>query len=86
MHKPDGQAREKVDKRYGYQFRESLWKQPPPGVYNPNVPIETFDFIITDECHRPDFCHRITSQTEHRETGKPTNSEHHFQEFQLSLH
>src|SRR5438093_1192661 len=21
-------------------------------VYNPNVPIETFDFIITDECHR----------------------------------
>ncbi|MBU4216250.1 MAG: DEAD/DEAH box helicase family protein [Actinobacteria bacterium] len=21
-------------------------------VYNPNIPIETFDFIITDECHR----------------------------------
>lgn len=26
---------------------------PPVGVeYNPNIPIETFDFIITDECHR----------------------------------
>tara|TARA_R110002072_G_scaffold182916_2_gene339162 strand:+ start:734 stop:3475 length:2742 start_codon:yes stop_codon:yes gene_type:complete len=24
----------------------------PPITYNPNVPIETFDFIITDECHR----------------------------------
>lgn len=23
-----------------------------PIVYNPNVPIETFDFIVTDECHR----------------------------------
>jgi len=23
-----------------------------PVVYNPNIPIETFDFIITDECHR----------------------------------
>ena len=21
-------------------------------VYNPNIPIETFDFIVTDECHR----------------------------------
>src|SRR5204863_511668 len=34
------------------ELRESLWKQPPPVVYNPNVPMETFDFIITDECHR----------------------------------
>ena len=24
----------------------------PPVEYNPDVPIETFDFIITDECHR----------------------------------
>jgi type I restriction enzyme, R subunit len=38
--------------RSGYELRESLWKQPPPVVYNPNVPIETFDFIVTDECHR----------------------------------
>src|ERR1044072_1825829 len=42
---------EEIDERSGYELRESLWKQPPPVVYNPNVPIETFD-IITDECHR----------------------------------
>ncbi|MDG4648020.1 type I restriction-modification enzyme R subunit C-terminal domain-containing protein [Roseibacterium sp. SDUM158017] len=24
----------------------------PPLAYNPEIPIETFDFIITDECHR----------------------------------
>jgi len=37
----------------------SLFEQPPEEegpprevVYNPRVPIETFDFIITDECHR----------------------------------
>lgn len=24
----------------------------PPIEYNPNIPIETFDFIVTDECHR----------------------------------
>src|SRR5216117_4068552 len=41
-----------IDERSGYELRESLWKQPPPVVYNPNVPIETFDFIVTDECHR----------------------------------
>ncbi len=27
-------------------------KQPLPVVYNPVVPIETFDFVFTDECHR----------------------------------
>src|SRR5437867_2680211 len=41
-----------IDERSGYELRASLWKQPPPVVYNPDVPIETFDFIITDECHR----------------------------------
>jgi type I restriction enzyme R subunit len=30
----------------------ALFKDPLPVVYNPNVPIETFDFIVTDECHR----------------------------------
>ena len=24
----------------------------PPVAYNPDIPIETFDFIVTDECHR----------------------------------
>src|SRR5438128_2284333 len=35
-----------IDERSGYELRESLWKQPPPVVYNPNVPTDTFDFII----------------------------------------
>src|SRR5256885_2699700 len=30
----------------------SFFKDPLPVVYNPAVPIETFDIIITDECHR----------------------------------
>ncbi|MBI4006734.1 MAG: DEAD/DEAH box helicase family protein [Gammaproteobacteria bacterium] len=31
---------------------EQLFKKPEPIEYNPNIPIETFDIIITDECHR----------------------------------
>ena len=31
---------------------ESLFKQQPPIEYNPHIPIEQFDIIITDECHR----------------------------------
>ncbi|HET6515914.1 MAG TPA: type I restriction-modification enzyme R subunit C-terminal domain-containing protein [Thermodesulfovibrionales bacterium] len=31
---------------------ETVYKEPPPIEYNPQVPIETFDVIITDECHR----------------------------------
>ena len=30
----------------------SLRREPTPVEYNPDVPIETFDIIITDECHR----------------------------------
>ena len=29
-----------------------LAKEPLPVVYNPALPIETFDFIVVDECHR----------------------------------
>lgn len=29
-----------------------LFKEPMPIEYNPDIPIETFDVIITDECHR----------------------------------
>ncbi len=29
-----------------------LTRLPEPITYNPSIPIETFDFIITDECHR----------------------------------
>src|SRR5690348_410279 len=31
---------------------EKLIKQPLPVAYNPAIPIEFFDFIIVDECHR----------------------------------
>jgi type I restriction enzyme R subunit len=31
---------------------EELYREPVPVPYNPQLPIETFDFIITDECHR----------------------------------
>ena len=30
----------------------SLFKEPEPIDYNPDIPIETFDVIVTDECHR----------------------------------
>src|SRR5205085_4059498 len=32
--------------------QESLRHEPPPVAYNPGLYIETFDFIVTDECHR----------------------------------
>jgi len=31
---------------------ENIFKKQEPIEYNPNIPIETFDIIITDECHR----------------------------------
>jgi len=34
------------------EVAESLFKKPVPVEYNPQFPIEEFDFIITDECHR----------------------------------
>ena len=30
----------------------SIFKQPVQVGYNPAIPIETFDFVVTDECHR----------------------------------
>src|SRR5438309_9599509 len=41
-----------LEEKSGYEIRESLWKEPLPVAYNPSIPIETFDFIWTDECHR----------------------------------
>ena len=29
-----------------------LFREPPPVEYNPIIPPETFDVIVTDECHR----------------------------------
>ena len=35
-----------------FETESPLVKKPLPVVYNPAIPIETFDFIIVDECHR----------------------------------
>src|SRR6266571_2277400 len=64
-----------IDERSGYELRESLWKQPPPVVYNPNVPIETFDFFnknlvmeyghehaVTDNVNVPYDVYKIDTQ------------------------
>ncbi|MCC6409956.1 MAG: DEAD/DEAH box helicase family protein [Planctomycetes bacterium] len=42
---------EDLDERSGFEL--GLDKTPPKDIaYNPALPIETFDFIVTDECHR----------------------------------
>jgi type I restriction enzyme R subunit len=35
-----------------FETESALIREPLPVVYNPKIPIETFDVIITDECHR----------------------------------
>jgi len=35
-----------------YETAAALVKEPVPVAYNPNVPVEAFDFIVCDECHR----------------------------------
>ncbi|MHB1423320.1 MAG: type I restriction endonuclease subunit R [Gemmataceae bacterium] len=35
-----------------YETAAALLREPVPVAYNPNIPIETFDFIVIDECHR----------------------------------
>ena len=35
-----------------FEAESSLIKEPLPVVYNAKIPIETFDFIVVDECHR----------------------------------
>jgi type I restriction enzyme, R subunit len=49
-----GEADFEEDNEEGSLFETapSLAKEPLPVVYNPDIPIETFDVIIVDECHR----------------------------------
>ncbi|MGE0607909.1 MAG: DEAD/DEAH box helicase family protein [Pirellulales bacterium] len=35
-----------------FETETSLIREPLPVVYNAKIPIETFDFIVVDECHR----------------------------------
>ena len=41
-----------VDEEESVQGLENVYDEAPLIEYNPTIPIETFDFIITDECHR----------------------------------
>jgi len=47
-----GQELAEEDDERSVQGLDSLFKEAPPVEYNPSIPIETFDIIITDECHR----------------------------------
>ncbi len=35
-----------------FETEQNVLRAPLPVVYNPKIPIETFDFIVVDECHR----------------------------------
>jgi type I restriction enzyme R subunit len=35
-----------------YETDNDVFHEPAPVSYNPDLPIETFDFIVVDECHR----------------------------------
>lgn len=44
---------EDADERSGYEIESNMLNEKPREVrYNPHIPIETFDIIIIDECHR----------------------------------
>ncbi len=41
-----------LDERSGYETLEALRREPVPVTYNAQIPIETFDAVFADECHR----------------------------------
>lgn len=43
---------EEEEEASGFEKWQGGDGEPLPLVYNPDIPIETFDFIVTDECHR----------------------------------
>lgn len=43
---------EEEEEASGYEKWQGEEGEPLPLSYNPDIPIETFDFIVTDECHR----------------------------------
>ena len=52
MLKGEEEFLEKNEESSMFETESSLIKEPLPVVYNPKIPIETFDVIIVDECHR----------------------------------
>ncbi len=47
-----GRELEEEDEEASVSGLDRLFKRPEPIEYNPAIPIETFDVIVTDECHR----------------------------------
>ncbi|MBI1179197.1 MAG: DEAD/DEAH box helicase [Alphaproteobacteria bacterium] len=43
---------EEEEEASGFEKWQGAESEPLPLAYNPDIPIETFDFIVTDECHR----------------------------------
>jgi len=44
---------DEADEHSGYEVAgATAGKEPLPVTYNPKIPIESFDFVIVDECHR----------------------------------
>lgn len=43
---------EEIEERSWFELGDSIVGEPEPISYNPDIPIETFDVIVVDECHR----------------------------------
>jgi type I restriction enzyme R subunit len=52
MLKGEPELNEELEEGSQYDSASDLVREPVPVVYNPEIPIETFDFVFTDECHR----------------------------------
>jgi type I restriction enzyme R subunit len=52
MLKGENEFLEENEERSLFETETSLIKEPLPVVYNEKIPIETFDFVVVDECHR----------------------------------
>lgn len=50
--KGEEEYQEENEEQSLFESESPLISEPLPVVYNPKVPIETFDFIVIDECHR----------------------------------
>ena len=52
MLRGEPELNEELEEGSQYDSASDLIREPVPVVYNPDIPIETFDFVFTDECHR----------------------------------
>jgi type I restriction enzyme R subunit len=50
--KGEAEYAEENEEQSMFEAGRALHKEPLPVVYNPALPIEAFDFIVVDECHR----------------------------------